>query len=520
MTSKIKVDNIENQCGGAVVTKCGGTTTIAGTNVNATTVTATNVVGSTAVKSNAIQASDGGNLVSQSGTTITLGASGDTINLASGASQSGFGREGSVDWDTTPKTSTFTAANGIGYFVNTSGGAVTVNLPAGVAGNIIAVNDYGNNSSSNNITINPNGSEKIQGDTTDRIINTNGVTVTLVYVDGTQGWKVVDSGEVSNLPQVALFTTATGGNSCGTNGNFKFHIFTGPGTFCVSQVGNSPVNPAGGPAVVDYLVLAGGAGGGSYQGGGGGAGGFRESHSVPVSGCYTASPLATATGITLPAAGPFAVAVGAGGAPGQGNGSVSTFSTITSTGGGGGQNGVVAPGGPGGNPGGSGGGGNNGSGSGGVFPGGSGNTPPVSPPQGQPGGNGTASAAPSVRGNAGGGGGAISAGGNGSPAPGGGGNGMPGGNGVATDISDGLITRAGGGGGGAFGCGPTGGSGGSGGGGAGGNSSPFGSGPFAGVAGTVNTGSGGGGAGRDGAGGSTTGAAGGSGIVVIRYRFQ
>jgi hypothetical protein len=48
MTSKIKVDNIENQCGGAVVTKCGATTTIAGTNVNATTVTATNVVGSTA----------------------------------------------------------------------------------------------------------------------------------------------------------------------------------------------------------------------------------------------------------------------------------------------------------------------------------------------------------------------------------------------------------------------------------------------------------------------------------------
>ena len=59
MTSKIKVDNIENQCGGAVVTKCGGTTTISGT-----TVTATNV------KSNALQASDGGNLVSQSGTTV------------------------------------------------------------------------------------------------------------------------------------------------------------------------------------------------------------------------------------------------------------------------------------------------------------------------------------------------------------------------------------------------------------------------------------------------------------------
>ena len=126
MTSKIKVDNIENQCGGAVVTKCGGTTTISGS----------------VVKSNAIQASDGGNLVSQSGTTITLGASGDTINLASGASQTGFGRTGTVDWDTTPKTATFTGVSGNGYFVNTTGGVVTVNLPAGTAGAVVAVKDY------------------------------------------------------------------------------------------------------------------------------------------------------------------------------------------------------------------------------------------------------------------------------------------------------------------------------------------------------------------------------------------
>ena len=143
MTSKIKVDNIENQCGGAVVTKCGGTTTIAGTNVNATTVTATNVVGSTAVKSNAIQASDGGNLINQCGTTITLGASGDTVSLASGASQSGFGRAGSVDWQTGDiKTATFTAADGEGYFCNTTSSAFTVNLPAGSAGAIVAISDY------------------------------------------------------------------------------------------------------------------------------------------------------------------------------------------------------------------------------------------------------------------------------------------------------------------------------------------------------------------------------------------
>ena len=35
---------------------------------------------------------------------LHLGASGDTITLASGASQTGFGRTGTVDWDTTAKT--------------------------------------------------------------------------------------------------------------------------------------------------------------------------------------------------------------------------------------------------------------------------------------------------------------------------------------------------------------------------------------------------------------------------------
>ena len=35
--------------------------------------------------------------------------SGDTVTLGSGASQSGFGRTGAVDWDTTAKTAGFTA---------------------------------------------------------------------------------------------------------------------------------------------------------------------------------------------------------------------------------------------------------------------------------------------------------------------------------------------------------------------------------------------------------------------------
>ena len=44
----------------------------------------------------------------QCGTTLTLGGSGDTVALGSGASQTGFGRTGTVDWNTTKiKTADF-----------------------------------------------------------------------------------------------------------------------------------------------------------------------------------------------------------------------------------------------------------------------------------------------------------------------------------------------------------------------------------------------------------------------------
>ena len=78
----------------------------------------------------------------QCGTTLTLGESGDTVTLGAGASQSGFGRTGTVDWDTTAKTSAFTAVSGNGYFVNTTSGAITVTLPASPsAGDIVSIKD-------------------------------------------------------------------------------------------------------------------------------------------------------------------------------------------------------------------------------------------------------------------------------------------------------------------------------------------------------------------------------------------
>ena len=77
--------------------------------------------------------------------TVQLGDSGDTITIPAGATitnngtQTGFGREGSVDWQTTKKTTDFTAVNGEGYFVDTAAsGAVTMTLPSSPsAGNIL-----------------------------------------------------------------------------------------------------------------------------------------------------------------------------------------------------------------------------------------------------------------------------------------------------------------------------------------------------------------------------------------------
>ena len=56
------------------------------------------------------------------------------IALASGASQTGFGRTGTVDWQTSIKTATFTAVNGEGYFVIHTGGAITVTYQQRSAG--------------------------------------------------------------------------------------------------------------------------------------------------------------------------------------------------------------------------------------------------------------------------------------------------------------------------------------------------------------------------------------------------
>ena len=95
----------------------------------------------------------------QCGTTLTLGASGDTVTLGSGASQSGFGRTGTVNWVTTKKTANFTAVSGEGYFCDTSSGAFTLTLPSSPSlGDIVGFKDYSGDFATNNLTIGRGGS--------------------------------------------------------------------------------------------------------------------------------------------------------------------------------------------------------------------------------------------------------------------------------------------------------------------------------------------------------------------------
>ena len=322
-----------------------------------------------------------------------------------------------------------------------------------------------------------------------------------------------------NDPFASLVTT-TGATAVEPGNGFRYLIFTTSGSLTV------PSDAAG--VSVEYLVVGGGGGGTANRGAGAGAGGLRTN--VP------GNPLA-GTSMTLPAA-TYPVVVGAGGTSTTGAfpfdsgtrtaGTASSFNNIESAGGGRGAAGS----------GGSGAGGHTTPDPSASQNAGSGNVPPVTPPQGNDGGVGGAYNS----GRGGGGGGAGSAGTPGGPAgggPGAGGNGHPIpafaspliAPGIPSDAATaigptGLFAGGGGGGGSSNGLIP-GGAAGPGGGGAGGRASinPGSSNPSsgedgpAGAPGVDNTGGGGGGAGNYSGNNPAMrpGGVGGKGVVILRF---
>jgi len=457
----------------------------------------TGSVDSDKIEDGTIQATDiSGSIANDRLANSSITFSGSSTALGGSATLAGY-----LDWQsviTADGSTTTTAVAGEGYIIDTTSASHTINLPASASiGDTIGIKDYAGTFGTNALVIGRNG-HNIQGVANNSQLGTNRASVVLVYVDATKGWLYTN--EHNNTSLGPTFISASGGTET-TDGDYKVHTFTGDGCFVVSSVGN-PI----GATTVDYLVIAGGGSGGvgagpsGSAGGGGGAGGLRYSASTycnpsPTGGGAGSAVPVSATTYPITVGGGGAAIGSVGGAPRGNAGSNSVFSTITSAGGGGGGARLADPG----EPGGSGGGGsNNGSGSG--------NTPPVSPPQGSPG-------APNTGGGTGGGGHGEPGKGKGECTPNQNGRG---GNGSAVSISGSPTTYAGGGGGGYDACGQTSNSvPAPGGGGVGGANitSP-------GTAGSTNSGSGGGGGPAGFPSGSGGSGAGGKGIVVIRYKYQ
>ena len=300
----------------------------------------------------------------QSGTTLTLGTSGDTISIPAGVTLANSGTAtgfASIAWQSTIVTgTTLSAVAGNGYWIDTTSNACTVTLPgsASVGDQLILV-DYDRTWNTNNLTIDLNGLN-YQGGTTNPNYNKNGQSVSIVYSGATNGWIPISDDDVANEgdPQ---------------------------------------------PYSAEYLVVAGGASGARVDAGGGGAGGLLTNYGSST--------------ITFNPATVYTITIGAGGAEqtsnstngNDGNDSVlsgSDISTVTAFGGGGGGNGGAGV------AGGSGGGAGSYSSSGGAGTVGQGNN----------GGAGSSSAS-AYGGGGGGGAGAVGANGSGS-AGGAGGDGL------------------------------------------------------------------------------------------------
>jgi hypothetical protein len=375
------------------------------------------------LRTDSLQNLNTSNIITQTNaTTLTIGASGQTISIPAGATltnngtASGFG----LTWQSV-QTTGFTAVKGNAYPCDTTSASFTVTLPATPsAGDQVQLVDYAGTFDSNALIIDPNG-EDIEGGTDNLALTGEREGVILTYIDSTQGW------------------IATSGINEGTNA----------------------LSP--GPYSVSYLIIAGGGGGGNdHGGGGGGAGGYLTGTTdLNLNTIYTltvggggangvAGSNSTAFSLTSIGGG-FGgseyLASGSGGSGGGGAGQPSN-----NTGGNSGASGTVGQGNTGGTGAngsainyGAGGGGGGATGTGATGAGGN-------PAVGGNGGNGTASSITGssvIRAGGGGGGGFNANGGTGGT--GGGGNGAN----VADSTAPSGTANTGGGGGGSRGAGPT-----------------------------------------------------------------
>jgi len=99
---------------------------------------------------------------------------------------------GGTSWQAVITAATKTAVAGEGYFIDTSSNACTVTLPAGTLGDEVTCVDYAGTFDTNNLTVTPNGSEKIQGTAASLTVAVERAGLTLAYSGAAQGWLLKD----------------------------------------------------------------------------------------------------------------------------------------------------------------------------------------------------------------------------------------------------------------------------------------------------------------------------------------
>ena len=106
------------------------------------------------------------------------------------------GIEQSTVWSTDAVD--FTADSYGGHFVNTTAAAVTATLPA-MGGNVagdgkISFVDLAQTFQTNNLTISPATGNKILGQDSDILVNTQGIAVSIIWSGDTYGWQFLVQG--------------------------------------------------------------------------------------------------------------------------------------------------------------------------------------------------------------------------------------------------------------------------------------------------------------------------------------
>ena len=253
---------------------------------------------------------------------VTVGGSGfDSDQVVSIINENVTVGGGGITYES--KDSDFTAVAGKGYFVDTTSGVVTVNLPTSAnLGDEIIFIDYANQWSTNSMFLHaPPLNYQTFADSDIEITSGDYSTVHIIYSGATQGWlpRKYAGGQQSEST-VEVDGAIDGGYRYTVDG-YRYYKFTSSATFVVNQT-----------VTAQAIMVAGGGGGGrdDYSGGrgagGGGAGGMVDAQTLN---------LVSGNNLTI-VIGAGGTNAGTSGAPGTNGGNTTVTGLTNAIGGGGG----------------------------------------------------------------------------------------------------------------------------------------------------------------------------------------